>query len=149
VVPRKIAHQTEQTLQAAGRNGDELFVLWSGHQDGPTFTIRSGHVPLQTAYKTGDGLSVRVEGEELHKLNSWLFERQEILAVQIHCHPDDAYHSETDNRFPIVTTIGGTSVVIPEFCRHGLFVPGTAIYRLSEDGWTLSESKAIEIFVVV
>lgn len=124
-------------------------MLWSGHQDGETFTVKSGHVPRQMAFKTDEGLSVRVDGAELHELNSWLFEAKETLAVQIHCHPSEAYHSDTDNRFPIVTILGGASVVIPEFCRHGFFAPGTEIYRLSEDGWIRSQARVSETFLVV
>jgi hypothetical protein len=141
--------QTERSLRVAGRNGDELFVLWSGHQDGDVFAIRSGHVPHQTAYKTPDGLCVMIEGEALHELNSWLFNAKETLAVQIHCHPDDAYHSETDDRYPIVTALGGASIVIPEFCRNGLFDANTALYRLSEKGWSRTDALIHDLISVL
>jgi hypothetical protein len=140
---------TEKTLRAAGRNGDELFVLWSGLQDGEVFSIRSGHVPHQTAYKTPDGLCVMIEGEALHQLNSWLFDAKETLAVQIHCHPDDAYHSETDNQFPIVTALGGASIVIPEFCRNGFFDSNTTLYRLSKSGWSRSDAPIRDLVSVL
>lgn len=123
-------------------------MFWSGRQDGQRFVIEAGHVPLQTAYKTPEGLLVEVMGEELHKLNAWLYSAQQVLAVQIHCHPTDAYHSETDDQFPIITVRGGASVVVPDFCRHGLLADGTAVYRLSEDGWTRSPESATDIIVV-
>jgi hypothetical protein len=81
---------------------------------------------------------VKVDGEALHDLNAWLYEAGETLAVQIHCHPKRAYHSKTDDTFPIVTALGGASVVVPHFCRAGLLATGTVIYRLTEVGWVLS-----------
>lgn len=111
--------------------------------------IRSGHVPRQTAYKGPDGLSVRVHGDELHRLNAWLFEADEVLAVQLHCHPTRAYHSETDSTYPIVTALGGASVVVPDFCKDGILTSGTRIYRLSENGWIQSKPNVGDIVVVV
>lgn len=143
-----MVRQTEKTLAAAGRNGHEVFVFWSGRQDRQSFVIERGHVPLQTAYKTPEGLLVEVMGDELHKLNAWLYSAQQVLAVQIHCHPQEAYHSETDDQFPIITALGGASVVVPDFCRHGLLGGGTAVYRLSETGWTRSSEDAADIILV-
>ena len=87
-VPAKIVRQTEETLRAAGAKGCEAFVLWSGRQNGPLFNILTVHVPKQNAYCLSSGLCVRVDGDELHRLNVWLYEADEILAIQIHAHPD-------------------------------------------------------------
>lgn len=129
--PIGIVEQTEEALRRAGSEGFELFVLWSGRVDGTTFKVSTAHAPAQDSFKTRTGLLVRVEGEALHSLNSWLYEHSEMLGVQVHAHPDDAYHSETDDSFPIVSTVGGLSIVVPDFARNGLLVEGTATYRLS------------------
>jgi hypothetical protein len=124
--------------------------LWTGQPKGDTkFEVLALHVPKQTAYRTGDGLSVVVDGQALHQLNTWLYEADQVLAVQIHCHPDKAYHSETDDEFPIVTQLGGASVVVPKFCRHGLLQPGTMVYRLTHEGWAPSPDPAHEIIRVI
>jgi hypothetical protein len=148
-VPADLANRTERTLKAAGREGHELFVLWSGQQHAETFEVRSGHVPLQTSYKTSDGLCVKVDGEALHDLNAWLYAAGETLAVQLHCHPKKAYHSRTDDTFPIVTAVGGASVVVPYFCRSGLLASGTAIYRLTDSRWVRSEAEARNMIQVL
>ncbi|HVA10217.1 MAG TPA: hypothetical protein VNG12_26165 [Acidimicrobiales bacterium] len=147
-VSKDLVRRTEKTLKAAGKHGNELFVFWSGKQEGAEFLVEAGHVPLQTAYKTPDGLSVEVLGEELHKLNAWLYTNSHVLALQIHCHPHDAYHSETDDRFPIVTTLGGASLVVPEFCRQGLLTDGSVLYRLSTDGWKRATPPASDLIRV-
>jgi hypothetical protein len=145
VVPTAIAKKTEDSLRGAGRDGFELFVLWSGVMDGRTFAVRTPHVPRQTSYRLESGLVVRVEGEALHRLNRWLFDHDELLAVQVHAHPADAFHSETDDAYPIVTARGGLSIVAADFCRDGLFTAETAVYRLSESGWEEASPELVTV----
>ena len=144
-VPAAIVQQTEETLRSAGAEGYEAFVLWSGCQDGRLFNVRTIHVPRQDSYRLDSGLCVRVDGDELHRLNVWLYEAREILAVQVHAHPDAAYHSETDDTYPIVATLGGLSIVAAEFCRAGLLTSSTAIYRLCSDGWIEQPADLVQV----
>jgi hypothetical protein len=144
-VPSRIVEHTEEMLRQAGAEGYERFVLWSGCQKGRVFEIRTPHDPKQTSYRLPSGLCVRVEGEELHQLNAWLYEAGEILAIQVHAHPTEAYHSDTDDTYPIVTTLGGISIVVPDFCRNGLFTQGTAIYRLEPRGWIEQPNGCVEV----
>ncbi len=140
-VPQHIIVDTESQLREAGRKGFECFVLWTGVIEGKDFIVRTVFVPNQTAYKLETGLCVRVEGATLHELNRRLYESSEVLGVQIHTHPTEAYHSETDDSYPIVTLVGGLSVVIPYFCREGFSGLGLAFYRLSSAGWTEQSKK--------
>jgi hypothetical protein len=134
-VPRAIVNQTEESLRKAGRDGMELFVLWSGLVEGNEFLVRTAHVPEQTSYRLEGGLMVRVDGDALHQLNAWLYERHEVLAFQVHSHPTAAFHSDTDDEFPIVTALGSISIVAADFCHDGLLADSTAVYRLDEHGW--------------
>ncbi len=146
VVSREQVAQTERALQRAGRAGYELFVLWSGVANGPELQVRGCHVPRQTSAKTRRGLLVRVEGKALYELNVWLYEHHETLAVQVHAHPTDAFHSDTDDTFPIVTTLGGLSLVVPDFARRGVLVSDSAAFRLSRRGW---DRIALDVIKVV
>jgi hypothetical protein len=146
VVPAGVVRDTDARLRAVGRTRSECFVLWSGVQENYTFRVCTTHVPRQTAYRFSEGLCVRVEGDELHRLNVWLFEHREQLAVQVHSHPTEAYHSETDDSYPIVTARGGLSLVVPDFGRAGLRGDGVAYYRLGLSGWdelSLDEARRI------
>lgn len=134
-VPRGIVTSTEDALRAAGRRHQELFVLWSGVVDRDVFSVRTRHVPEQISYRTEAGCGVRVESTALHKLNVWLYEHAEALGVQIHSHPTDAYHSVTDDTYPIVTTEGGLSIVVADFCADGMIAASTAAYRLEGGRW--------------
>jgi Prokaryotic homologs of the JAB domain len=144
IIPRDLCDETDVQLRAAGREQVERFVLWSGVVNANTFHAQTAHVPRQTAYRLEEGLCVRVEGEELHRLNVWLFERGEQLAVQVHSHPTEAYHSETDDTYPIVTIRGGLSLVVPHFGRTGVRGPGTALYRLGASGWDELETSVAQ-----
>lgn len=127
---------TEEALREAGADGFELFVLWTGIIDESAFHVVNIHVPRQTSYQLGTGLCVRVDGDELHRLNCWLLDSGQLLGVQIHSHPTAAYHSDTDNTFPIVTLVGGVSIVVPDFGERGIFGRGTVAYRLERRrGW--------------
>lgn len=149
-IPGELVHTTEEQLRRAGREGYELFVLWSGVASGDTIEISTAHVPKQTSYKTKKGLLVRVEGDALHKLNVWLYENEQILAAQVHAHPTDAFHSSTDDAFPIVTELGGLSLVAPDFARDGILGSGAAGYRLAPEGWLeIPPNKLTDVIQVV
>jgi hypothetical protein len=140
---------TDTALREAGKDGFELFVLWTGVARENRFEVGHVHVPRQTSFQEDEGLHVRVDGDELHKLNVWLFENSETLGVQVHTHPRKAYHSETDDAYPMVTSMGGLSVVVPNFARAGVFGPGTATYRLGRKGWArLPSSAAGQLFAL-
>jgi MOSC domain-containing protein YiiM len=149
-VPRELVHTTEEELRRAGREGYELFVLWSGVASGDTIKVITAHVPNQTSYKTKQGLLVRVEGNALHKLNVWLYEHEQILTAQVHAHPTNAFHSTTDDSFPIVTELGGLSLVAPDFARRGILCSGAAGYRLTAEGWIeIPPNRLTDVIYVV
>lgn len=134
-VRREILERTELALQEAGSKGCELFALWSGSVQGDTFFGTTVHIPDQKAFRLPEGLLVKVEAPALHQLNVWLYEHNETLGVQVHAHPTNAFHSSTDNTYPIVTELGSLSVVAPYFARDGLLTRGVACYRLTTRGF--------------
>lgn len=141
VVPGDVLAQTLAVLQGAGRYGNEAFVNWGGlvRDDGATLQIVSAVVPDQRAHQTPDGLLVTVDGQSLFEVNRALYKRGEVLAAQVHSHPDGAYHSSTDDCFSLVTLTGALSVVVPRFGTDGLNgCRGWAWYRLTGLGqWAL------------
>ncbi len=144
-VPARLVSGTEGALRQAGAKGRELFVLWCGRVDGPLFDVTTAQVPRQTAYSLDTGLCVRVEGDELHRLNMWLYDTGLVLGAQVHAHPTDAYHSETDDTYPIVSAPGALSIVAPDFCRRGLLVDDAALYRLDPPGWAEATTASVQV----
>lgn len=137
VVPTELIEMTLETLRDAGSKGFEAFVLWGGEisDDGLTFTFGSVFVPEQTTSRTEDGLLVVVDGDALFRVNKAFYDQGLILGGQVHSHPTDAYHSATDDLHPMMTLVGGLSVVVPDFGKDGtLALDRWAWYRLAGPG---------------
>ena len=132
ILPRTILVSSLETLAEIGRREVEGFVLWGGVLEDERFRFTSGYVPRQRGLKTPEGLLVEVDSDALFEVNKAFNERGEILAGQAHSHPTEAYHSSTDDLYPIVTILGGLSVVVPDFARAGLDAwDGFRWYRLA------------------
>lgn len=132
-VPKQVFEQTIANLRIAGLKGYECFALWFGIQNGIEFNVKEVCIPRQTGHKTPEGVCVIVDSDELHRLNVYLYEKHLSLLVQIHTHPTEAYHSGTDDLYPIATQVGSLSLVIPDFAAYGHNVATWAMYRLSSD----------------
>jgi hypothetical protein len=91
-----------------------------------------------------------VDSAELHRINVWLYENSLTLVAQLHSHPEEAYHSDTDDAFPIVTVVGGLSLVIPGFAREPFSLSRCAIYRLMPGaGWVeLAAREAASLITI-
>jgi hypothetical protein len=148
-VPSAVVETTDSALREAGTSGYERFVLWTGSVRDERFSVEHVYIPDQRSYRGEDGLHVRVDAPELNRLNRWLYENKQLLAVQVHSHPKEAYHSETDNRYPIVTTLGGLSIVVPNFGRDGIRSSGTVAYRLSAEGWVLIDAASLVLLQLI
>lgn len=131
VLPVGVVRDTLDVLAEAGRAGHEAFVVWGAAVDEGTVRFRSALVPEQQPHRTPSGLLVTVDGAALFRVNKLLYERGEVLAGQVHSHPTNAFHSDTDDCHSLVTLTGALSIVVPDFARGGLDgLPGWAWYRL-------------------
>lgn len=148
-VPRSVATETLELLAEAGADGDERMVVWgvSAAGDRRQLTCQTIYVPEQTSIRSEEGVGVLIGGEALRDLNRSLNQRGEVLAVQVHAHPDRAYHSEADDRLAVATTLGALSVVVPEFAAGGIDgVREWAVFRRMADGWSrVSLDDVLEI----
>lgn len=142
LISREALDATGDALRRAGMDGYELIVLWSGIRSDPTFTVMNVHAPRQYAMRADVGALAQVPGDELHRLNVWLLDHRQVIGAQVHSHPGEAYHSDTDNEFAIVTLLGGLSIVVPHFGRDGALGPGSAAFRLYADGWQAVDRPA-------
>jgi len=148
----EVLNVTKQRLNEAGKRKDESFVLWAGKfKTDFIFYVDTVIYPEQNAFRTSSGIGVYVSGDELFKINKWLYDNKQVLISQVHSHPTNAYHSDTDNNFPLVTEIGQFSIVVPYFARVSIALPNCAVYRLnSSNRWIeVNKSQISIIFKVV
>jgi hypothetical protein len=150
VFPKEGVEFIYEHLRQAGTKGVEGVGLFYGEQQNNQFFISRSIIPAQRAYRTKEGLLYMVPGEELHRLNVWAYENSVKLIAQIHSHPTEAFHSETDDDYPMVTTIGGYSIVIPDFASGPIDLKHWEVYQLRpEKGWIhLSPIEVAERFIM-
>lgn len=143
-VPGELALQAHAHLQSMGLHGFEGLVLWAGKHVNRSFYVEQTIIPVQIPLRLPTGICIYVDSHELHRINVWLFEHNMTLIAQLHSHPEDAYHSVTDNSFPIATSLGSFSLVIPDYARQPFSLSNCAVYRLVSDGWTPLSSDEVE-----
>lgn len=151
IVPSSLADYANQHLRRVGLQGYEGFALWAGKQEGSLFTVTECIIPVQSGMRYEDGVCVRVDGDELFRINVHLYRSGLQLIAQLHSHPTDAYHSETDDTFPIATTAGALSLVIPDFAARPFELSRCAVYRLIPSlGWVgLSPAEVARLVQIV
>lgn len=148
-IPTALVDRTDSDILTLGRGRVEAMILWSGRMEGGMGFVTTVHAPAQKALEMPDGLCVFVEGPELDRLNRWLYAQEETLLAQIHSHPQRAYHSDTDDRFPIATSEGSLSIVVPFFGSTGLRGPGVVAYQLQKGQWRQSPGHPIGSLIEV
>lgn len=150
-VSRLVIDATQSHLRQMGSKGFEGFVLWVGRAQGEVFDVTVAAVPQQRAVRSDRGTYVTVEADELHRLNVWLFTHQLVLLGQVHSHPGEAYHSETDDAYPVATTVGCYSLVVPDFAVRPFSFDRCAVYKLNLRGdWDEVPDAAVRrVFSIV
>ncbi len=134
MVPRHVAAETQRFLQTVGRQRMEGLVLWVGSAAGDEFHVTQPLIPKQRGIRTADGVCAVVDSNEMYRINVELYKSGLRLIGQVHSHPADAYHSDTDNEHAIANTIGCLSLVVPDFGAGEFNLANTAVYRMGASG---------------
>lgn len=134
ILPSTCVEQAYDHIRNAGSQRLEGVVLFSGRyqEEQKHFQVLETIVPHQLSVNIDRGLLYAVSGDELHRINVYLHSTKQILLAQLHSHPTEAYHSSTDDAFPIVTKVGGFSIVVPNFGMNEFQIEDWAVYRLSQ-----------------
>lgn len=130
-----VLDQTHDVLRKYGQHGYEGLVLWVGSVRGTVARVEQVVVPEQNPIRNESGVGYFVEAPVLFKLSKHLESSKLRLLAQVHSHPTDAYHSDTDDRYAIVTENGGFSLVVPDFAVRPMKLDECAIYRLRGGRW--------------
>jgi hypothetical protein len=124
-----IVEKTFRTFRDCGRAECECAVYWTGPSNSDLV----------------DGVEHRMHqrspfGYEIH--DGWLTDFWKRLAVskqsikaQVHTHPGKAFHSATDDQWPIVSQPGFFSIVIPDFALGDVSLKSAWVGRLHADGF--------------
>lgn len=113
VLAPDIWSRTLSELRVCGGTGRECVAYWTGPLAEPSIVDEIDH-PRHSA-TVG---SYELEPAWLHAFWVQLHRRQREVRVQVHTHASVAFHSYTDDNWPIVHTPGFLSLVIPNFATH-------------------------------
>jgi len=104
--------ETLNHLKRHGRTKREGIVYWIGKK------IENGKVIVTSVIYPKQRASViraKVEPSEVARITARLHRNNEILVAQIHSHPTFAFHSDTDDLYPVFHEVGLISVVVSNF----------------------------------
>jgi hypothetical protein len=120
--------KTFGTLRKCGRGQCECAVFWTGPADAAVVdgVEHPIHKRSPFGYEVDDGWLT----------NFWkqLAASSRSVRVQIHTHPGRAFHSATDDEWPIVSQAGFISIVIPNYATGEPSLDGAWVGRLRKDG---------------
>lgn len=128
-VPEAVLRESFAELRRCGAGRRECQVLWTSPWIDPARVTTVIH-PVHHAQ--GDGFEL--DGEWLTTFWRELVEGGTGVRVQVHTHPGRAFHSATDDEWPIVHTPGFLSLVIPRFGLGEVGFEGAYLAELGTDG---------------
>lgn len=129
MVSPRIINDTFEHFRRCGNGRRECQVLWVGPWAEPMSADRVVH-PRHRAY--GDGFELDVSW--LNAFWASLADEARGVRVQVHTHPREAFHSPTDDEWPIVHVPGFLSLVIPDFGMGPVSLQGAYLTEIQPDG---------------
>ena len=149
-VPRRIVEEIQDWLRIAGQVEREGVGFWAGVQLAEIAEVKASYIPRQVAVEADGGIMVVIPGDELFRMNVWLHQQGLTLIAQIHSHPGDAYHSDTDDEFAVMSRVGGLSIVVPDFAQLPFTLNTAAVYRLQLSGiWVALNEDEVDALITI
>ncbi len=128
-LPRSVLDRTFAHFRECGRGRCECQVLWTGPWSAPNRIADVTH-PKHAAHLGG----FVVDDGWLHKFWLDLGKTDFGIRVQVHTHPGEAFHSETDDQYPIIHKPGFLSLVIPNFGLGAVGFDHAYLTEIQPDG---------------
>lgn len=128
-VSRQVLEETFQHFRSCGRSRVECQVLWVGPWSDPAHVTEAVH-PVHRAHRGG----FELDDAWLTQLWRRLAERDEGVRAQVHTHPCEAFHSPTDDAWPVIHLEGFLSLVIPDFAQGPVGLERSYLAEIGPDG---------------
>ena len=128
-VPHRMLELTFDHFRKCGRGQRECQILWTSSWNAVEEITGVVH-PQHRAHVGG----FEIESAWLTSFFLELLERNEGVRVQVHTHPGEAFHSRTDDAYPMIHTPGSLSLVIPRFATGEVGFDDAFLAELDNDG---------------
>lgn len=128
-LPRRMIDQTFATFRSCGAGKRECQLYWASAWDDPlvlTSVVHPKHKSSAYALSLDDAWITKF----------WL-ELADLafgVRVQVHTHPGEAFHSQTDDAFPLIHVSGFLSLVIPDFALGPVGFERAYLTEVQSDG---------------
>ena len=129
-VPAAVLAETFTSLRGCGKGRRECVVYWLG----PTHVLGAVDENVHPLHAAGRG-GYEIDDRWLTAFWFDLARRRRSVRVQVHTHPRAAFHSPTDDDWPLVHTPGFLSLVIPDFATGPIGLEGAFLAERVARGW--------------
>jgi hypothetical protein len=129
LLPNAVLEDTFGHLRACGAGRRECQALWVSPWTAPQQLTAVVH-PRHTASAVG----FQVDDDWLNGFWRQLADDGLGVRFQIHTHPGTAYHSSTDDAFPLIRTAGFLSLVVPHFAQGPIGFEGAYLTQVQPNG---------------
>jgi proteasome lid subunit RPN8/RPN11 len=128
-LPRRMIEETFATFRSCGAGERECKLYWASSWSDPASLTHLVH-PKHEASAYGVSL------DDAWISRFWLDMADQDLGVrvQVHTHPGEAFHSKTDDAFPLIHEHGFLSLVIPDFAFGPVGFERAYLTEIQADG---------------
>lgn len=110
-IPFNVVLESLAFIRMRGSIGVEAVVLWPGELGDGVCRITECLVPAQVA---GERF-YRIPDDETFRIIEAVATRGLVIPIQVHSHPEEAFHSWADDERAFVQHTNGISIVLPNF----------------------------------
>ena len=128
-LPRRMIEETFATFRSCGAGERECQLYWASPWSDPLRLTDLVHPKHTSSYY---GLSL--DSAWISSFWLALADRDLGVRVQVHTHPGEAFHSETDDAFPLIHEAGFLSLVIPDFAYGPVGFERAYLTEIQADG---------------
>ena len=141
-IPNSILKASIEEIRKVGLEKREGFLVWLGKREKHgASVVQELFVPQ---YESGSKF-YRVTQQGNLDLMRRLKDTKTIVLAQLHSHPNEAFHSTSDDRLATVSCIGGLSFVLPNFGELSAvnsFQTLVKVYKLEAGGaWVETDQQ--------
>lgn len=142
-LPRRMIDETFSILRSCGAGERECQLYWASSWAEPSILTRVIHPDHQSNFG-----GVVLDSAWISNLWAELADQNLGVRVQVHTHPGEAFHSKTDDEYPLIHEAGFLSLVIPEFALGPVRLERAYLTEIQPNGsWrqvTVEERLAID-----
>ncbi len=128
-LPRRMIEETFATFRSCGAGKRECQLYWASPWSDP-----SGLTHLIHPKHSSSSHGLDLDSAWISKFWLELADRGLGVRVQVHTHPGEAFHSETDDAFPLIHEAGFLSLVISDFANGPVGFSRAYLTEIQPDG---------------